>query len=127
MVPGRTASKMQESSMSTIFTSRLVAFGAAALLTAGVASTARADVAFRNVTGEPIHFGFSCDGYGQDAWTVAPYRTLSIYCNNGSRVATVEIRTAHRHHDEVVRSTVWDGRTYELGFDGDGDVNIWRG
>jgi hypothetical protein len=111
--------------MSTIFVTRRVVI-AAALLTLGAASAARADVRFHNVTDQPIHFSITCDGDGKDTWTVAPHSSKDLYCNNGSHAAQVVIRTDHGNHDEVVRATVWDGREYKLGYDTDGDVNIWR-
>jgi hypothetical protein len=113
--------------LSPTITSRFVVFATAALMTVGAASGARANILFRNVTGQALHFAISCDDSSQDTWTVAPYRTLSIYCKDPEvHAATVEITTAHRHHDEVVRRTVWDGLVYNLEFDADGDVNIWR-
>jgi hypothetical protein len=111
--------------MSTMFNSRRVVF-AATLLTMGTVSAARADMRFHNVTDQPIHFSISCADEEMDTWTVEPWTTKALYCDNGSPSAEVVIRTDHGTHDEVVRATVWDGRGYNLGFDGDGDVNIWR-
>ena len=111
--------------MSTIFNGRRVVF-AAALLTMASASAARADVRFHNLTDQPIHFSMNCDGSGADDWTVGPYGTKNLYCTNGSDSAEIVIRTDHGDRDEVVRATVWDGRGYDLGYDRDGDVNIWR-
>ncbi len=110
--------------MNSILTGRLVA-AAAALMTLGAVSAAHADMTFRNTTDQPIHFGISCNGDAQDYWTVAPYGSRSLYCNNGSRAAVVEIVTAHDDHDEVVHRTVWDGHSYKFGYDRDGDVSIW--
>jgi hypothetical protein len=111
--------------MFSIRTGRLVAV-AAALMTLGAVSAARAEMMFRNSTDQPVHFSISCDGDGQDHWTVAPYGTRSLFCNNGSRAAVVEIVTTHGGYDDVVHYTVWDGQTYKLGYDRDGDVNMWQ-
>jgi hypothetical protein len=111
--------------MSTILNSRRVLF-AAALLSLGAVSAARADVRFHNETDQPVHFSITCNGDEADTWTISPHGTKDLYCDNGSSAAMVEIRTDHGNHDEVVHATVWDGSAYVLGFDDDGDVNIWR-
>jgi hypothetical protein len=104
-------------------------FGLVAVLVVPViaAPAAHADMIFRNTTGRTLHFELTCNGTGMDTWSLGPYGWRSIYCNNGSRVAAVRIRTDHYNGMEmVVRSTVFDGGTYVLGFDRGGNVNIWH-
>ena len=101
-------------------------FVAAVLALGLTAGAARADVLFHNDTDRPVHFGLSCTTNGQDKWTVAPHKTASIYCNNGNETPRVEIRTTHGDQDMVVRGTVHDGVSYRLGYDNDGDMNIFR-
>ncbi len=101
-------------------------FGAliAGAVAVGMTSAARADVLFHNTTGHTVFFSVTCDGNGVDQWTLAPYGNRSLVCNNGAPEMRVFIKTAHGPDTVTVRATVWDGRTYNLGYDGDGDVSI---
>ena len=111
--------------MTAFFNSRIVAAAAALGLVAfGGASAAKADVVFHNLTSQSIHFTMSCTGNGSDLWTIAPHASGSIYCRNDSPAALVVIRTNHGGYDEVVRKTVVDGVSYDIGYDRDGDVSI---
>lgn len=90
----------------------------------GVATGAKADVRFHNVTDQTLHFSMTCNGRAMDDWTITPYSSGSIDCTNGSSDAIVQIRTSHGRYDEVVRAVVHDGYSYRLGYDQDGDVSI---
>ncbi len=94
---------------------------------AGFTGAARANTLFTNLTGETVHFTTSCAGAsGTDAWRVAPHSTGSLYCKAGESSMQVTIRTDRGPVDHVVRATVLDGHSYDLGFDDDGDVSIAR-
>lgn len=101
-----------------------------ALLAAGIAGlsgAAEANVMFTNLTGQTVHFSASCAGSsGSDAWAVDPHSDGAITCTNGATSMQVTIRTRHDDGDEVVRATVYDGRSYNLDYDRDGDVSIDR-
>lgn len=103
-------------------------FAAVLAVSAVAVPAAHADMVFRNATGRTLHFEITCNGNVMDGWSLAPYGWRSIYCKNGSQVAAVRIRTDRNDGNEmVVRTTVYDGQAYVLGYDRDGDVNIWRG
>jgi hypothetical protein len=106
-----------------------ISLGLAALLATSAAAvpSAHANMVFRNTTDRALRFEITCNDGRVDLWTVAPYGYRSLYCNNGSPVARVRIRTNHGDDVMVVRTTVYDGLSYVLGYDRDGDVNIWRG
>lgn len=101
-------------------------FGALIAGAFGITSAARADVLFHNTTGHTVFFGVTCDGSGVDQLTLAPYGNRSLVCNNGSQEMRVFIKTAHGADTVTVRALVWDGSTYNLGYDGDGDMSITR-
>ena len=112
--------------MINTFISRIAAlafFGAASM---AIVPAAKADMVFHNVTDRPLHFEISCGGSGTDEWTVSPHGMRSLYCNNGAQVAEVRILTDHDTYETVVRDTVWDGAVYNIGYDGEGDVNLRR-
>ena len=98
-----------------------IATAAGALAGAG---TARADVLFHNTTGQTVYFGVSCNGTGTDQWSVAPFATRSVVCENGSAAMRVYLLTDEARGEVTVRATAWDGRSYDLGYDGSGDVSI---
>ncbi len=81
---------------------------------------------FRNLTGRMVHFDITCNDGVIDGWNIAPHGWRSIFCNNGSRVARVRIRTNRGDFERVVRTTVFDGQVYVLDYDRNGEVNIWR-
>ena len=110
--------------------SRLIDIGLVAtvlIISTLMATTAHANMVFRNITDRTLRFEITCNDGRTDLWSVAPYAYRSLYCNNGSPVARVRIRTNHGYDEMVVRMTVYDGQAYVLGYDRDGDVNIWRG
>jgi len=112
---------MKELQMSYLLNHRI--FSAVfALFALGAAPMAHADVYFHNIADQPIVFSVSCNGTGSNEFTVAGNGDQQIYCTNGSQAAQVEIRT---DDGTVVHAIVWNGRSYELGYDEDGDVNIW--
>jgi hypothetical protein len=111
--------------MTAFFNGRtVIAAAAAALVAFGGASVARADVRFNNLTSQAIHFTMSCDGGNGDGWTIDPHASGALYCNDGSPVALVTLRTNHGNYDEVVRKVVVDGASYVIGYDHSGDVSI---
>jgi hypothetical protein len=106
---------------------RLAALAALVLGIGGMASAAKADIGFTNVTDETLVFNLQCPNGSVDTWQIYPHRHLNIYCTNNAGAAAISIRT--RHSDGrafVVRGTVYDGRTYLIGHDDDGDVSIER-
>jgi hypothetical protein len=108
-------------------TTRVALLAAGIVGLAGLSGTARADVLFTNLTSQTLNFSISCAGSGgADAWRVNPHSTGALTCRNGADSAQVTIRTQHSNGTEVVRSTVFDGRSYDLGYDADGDVSIAR-
>jgi len=115
---------MKELHMSHLF-NRGILTAVFTLFALGTASMAHADVLFHNITDQPIVFSMSCNGNGFDEYTVAPGGDQQLYCTNGSPSAQVKIITNDGDHDEVVHAIVWNGQRYELGYDEDGDVNIW--
>ena len=110
---------------------KLAAFRAlvlGAVTAAGLALAAphaQAAVAFRNITNRPLKFVMDC-GNGQDLWRINPGASANIRCNNDAPAARVVIHTDHNGQDVVVRAVVYDGLAYRIGYDTDGDVNIFR-
>ena len=113
--------------MTKAFSNRLLAAAICALAVSGAATVAQADVLFHNVTDQTLHFSMTCNGTGQDDYTIDPHSSGSLYCKNGSDAAVVTIRTDHGGYDEVVRAVVYDGSSYRLGYDGQGDVSLAPG
>jgi hypothetical protein len=106
---------------------RLAALGALFIGIGGMASAAKADIGFTNVTDETLVFNLRCPYGSVDTWQIYPHRHINIYCTNNAGAATISIRTRHRDgRAYIVRGTVYDGRTYALGHDDDGDVTFER-
>lgn len=113
--------------MKTILTARRLGAIAAIAAAAGAIAApgaARADVLFHNTTGQTVYFGVSCNGTGTDQWSVAPFATRSVVCENGSAAMRVYLLTDDTRGEVTVRATAWDGRSYNLGYDGDGDMSL---
>lgn len=113
--------------MTTILTARRlgpVAALAAMLGAVAAPGGARADVLFHNTTGESVYFGISCNGTGTDDWSVAPFATRSVVCENGSAAMRVYLMTNDAGGEGTVRATAWDGRSYDLGYDDGGNIVI---
>ena len=109
--------------------SRLIDIGLVAtvlIISTLMATTAHANMVFRNLTGQTVHFDITCNDGVIDGWNIAPHGWRSIFCNNGSQVARVRIRTNRGDFERVVRTTVFDGQVYVLDYDRCGAVNIWR-
>lgn len=110
--------------MTQISLTRIAAAAIGALVVVGVATGARADMRFQNLTDQSLHFSMTCNGTALDAWTITPHGSGAVDCTNGSSEAVVQILTSHGRYDEVVRAVVHDGYSYRLGYDRDGDVSI---
>jgi hypothetical protein len=106
---------------------RSLLLGGALLAATGMASAAHADMVFANATDESVVFTFHCAGGTYDRWTVPSGQQLSLYCNNGADAASVRIVTREPDGSQTtVSGTVFDGRTYRIEFDADGDVSYRR-
>ena len=104
---------------------RTLALGAALLAVTGFASVARADVVFANATDQDVVFTFHCPGGANDRWTVPSGDRLSLYCRNGASSATVRIVTDEDSGDRmIVSGRVYDGRSYRIDYDAEGDVSF---
>ncbi|GAN77580.1 hypothetical protein [Acidisphaera rubrifaciens] len=113
--------------MTTFLTARrlgAIAAIAAALGATAASPAARADVLFHNTTGQTVYFGVSCNGTGTDQWSVAPFATRRVVCENGAAAMRVYLPTDTARGEAAVRATAWDGRSYDLGYDGGGDIGI---
>ena len=103
---------------------RTLALVAALLGVTGLASAARADVVFANATDQDVVFTFHCPGGDYDRWTIPSGDRLSLYCRNGASTASIRIVTDEDSGDRmVVSGRVYDGRTYRIDYDADGDVS----
>jgi hypothetical protein len=113
--------------MASHLATRLAALAAMVLGVAGMARAAHADIGFTNVTDESLVFNLQCPAGSLDTWRIAPHSHLNIYCTSGARAANIAIRTTHRDgRAYIVRGTVYDGRSYAIGHDDDGDVSFER-
>jgi hypothetical protein len=105
--------------------SRLLAVAGAVAIVAG-ASAARADFRIENPTDATLVFHIQCHGGGSDdLYRIVPHSYQTLYCFNGG---SAEMRVYTRHPNGasvVVRGTVYNGGTYRLHYDGDGDVNVF--
>ena len=110
------------------FATRIALMAAGTIGIAGLSHAASASVLFNNLTSQDLRFTTACakDTSTQE-WVVDPHARGALYCRNGSDEMQVTIRTQRSNGTvEVVRSTVFDGRAYDLGYDDDGDVSIAR-
>ncbi len=105
--------------------SRLLAAGVV-LATLGAAQAAHASIHFTNITDNALRFQLRCeDDSVLTTWRIEPHATANIFCRNQASVAHLRIYTDRDNGQQiVVRSLVYDGSSYLLGYDGDGDVNV---
>ncbi len=93
--------------------------------TLGAVQAAHASIHFTNITDNALRIQLRCDDDSVTTlWKIEPHATANIFCRNGANVAHLRINTNQDGEERVVRGLVYDGSTYLLGYDGEGDVSF---
>jgi hypothetical protein len=105
----------------------LLGTATAAVVGATIMGSANAAVRFINVADRPVIFTMRCEDSDQTyRWRVRVDHSLDVTCNNGAARALVRLYTDDEDTTHVVSRVVFDGLSYDLGFNNDGDASIRR-
>jgi len=105
----------------------LLGMATAALVGTSIIGSANAAVQVTNVSDRPIVFTIRCeDDSRTDRWSVRVGHTLDLTCNNGASRALVRLYTDNGELTHVISQVVYDGASYDVGFNRDGNASISR-
>lgn len=105
----------------------LLGTATAALVGTSIIGSANAAMRFTNVSDRAIVFTIRCeDDRETDRFWVRVGHYLDLTCNNGASRALVRLYTDNGELTHVISRVVYDGATYDVGFNRDGNASISR-